>query len=42
MDWAWASAIAIAVALGFVVRAGAIRWTWHMPAFQPPAGRDAS
>jgi uncharacterized membrane protein YeiH len=40
MDWTWASAIA--VALGFVLRAGAIRWTWHMPAFQPPAGRDPS
>ena len=40
MDWTWASAIA--VALGFVVRAGAIRWKWHMPAFQPPASRDPS
>jgi uncharacterized membrane protein YeiH len=40
IDWTWASGIA--VALGFVVRAGAIRWKWHMPAFQPPAGRDPS
>jgi len=39
-DWTWASGIA--VAFGFVVRAGAIRWTWHMPAFEPPAGRDPS
>ena len=33
-DWTWASAIA--VALGFIVRAGAIAWKWHMPAFRPP------
>lgn len=33
-DWTWASAIA--VALGFFVRAGAIGWKWHMPAFRPP------
>jgi uncharacterized membrane protein YeiH len=37
LDWTVASAIA--VALGFIVRAGAIRWKWHMPAFQPPKGR---
>jgi len=34
IDWTWASGIA--VALGFIVRAGAIRWKWHMPAFRPP------
>lgn len=33
-DWAWASALA--VLLGFIVRAGAIAWKWHMPAFRPP------
>jgi uncharacterized membrane protein YeiH len=33
-DWTWASAIA--VVLGFIVRAGAIAWKWHMPAFRPP------
>jgi uncharacterized membrane protein YeiH len=38
VDWTWASAIA--VALGFIVRAGAIRWKWHMPAFEPPKPRD--
>jgi len=38
IDWTWASAIA--VALGFIVRAGAIRWKWHMPAFEPPKARD--
>ena len=37
VDWTWASAIA--VVLGFVVRAGAIRWKWHMPAFEPPKGK---
>lgn len=36
-DWTWASAIAIA--LGFIVRAGAILWKWHMPAFEPPKGK---
>jgi len=36
LDWTWASAIA--VVLGFIVRAGAIRWKWHMPAFRPPSG----
>jgi len=40
MDWTWASGVA--VALGFSVRAGALRWKWHMPAFQPPAGRGPS
>jgi uncharacterized membrane protein YeiH len=34
LDWTWASGIA--VVLGFIVRAGAIRWKWHMPAFEPP------
>lgn len=34
IDWTVASAIA--VALGFLVRAGAIAWKWHMPAFRPP------
>jgi uncharacterized membrane protein YeiH len=34
VDWTWATAIA--VALGFFVRAGAIAWKWHMPAFRPP------
>jgi uncharacterized membrane protein YeiH len=38
VDWTWASAIA--VVLGFVVRAGAIRWKWHMPAFRPPKGKS--
>jgi len=38
LDWTVASGIA--VALGFIVRAGAIRWKWHMPAFQPPKARD--
>jgi uncharacterized membrane protein YeiH len=33
-DWTWATAIA--VILGFIVRAGAIAWKWHMPAFRPP------
>lgn len=36
-DWAWATGIA--VALGFVVRAGAIAWKWRLPAFEPPKGR---
>jgi uncharacterized membrane protein YeiH len=39
VNWTWASGIA--VALGFVVRAGAIRWKWHLPAFEPP-GDDSS
>jgi uncharacterized membrane protein YeiH len=34
VDWAWASAIA--TALGFCVRAGAILWRWRLPAFKPP------
>ncbi len=34
VDWTWASGMA--VALGLVVRAGAIVWKWHMPAFRPP------
>ena len=34
VDWTWASSVA--VVLGFIVRAGAIRWKWHMPAFEPP------
>lgn len=38
VDWTWASGIA--VALGFIVRAGAIRWKWHMPAFEPPKGKS--
>ena len=38
VDWTWASSIA--VVLGFIVRAGAIRWKWHMPAFEPPKARD--
>lgn len=37
-DWTWASAIAIA--LGLVVRAGAIVWKWRMPAFKPPDRRS--
>jgi len=37
MDWTWASGVA--VALGFVVRAGAIVWKWHLPAFEPPKAR---
>lgn len=37
MDWTWASGIA--VALGFIVRAGAIAWKWRWPAFEPPAAR---
>jgi uncharacterized membrane protein YeiH len=37
-DWAWASGIAAAT--GFVVRAGAILWKWHLPAFTPPARKD--
>ena len=36
-DWTWASGIA--VALGFFVRAGAIRWKWHMPAVAPPKAK---
>ncbi len=38
VDWTVASAIA--VACGFIVRAGAIAWKWHMPAFQPPKTKD--
>lgn len=38
VDWTWASGIA--VVLGFIVRAGAIRWKWHMPAFEPPKGKQ--
>jgi uncharacterized membrane protein YeiH len=34
----WASGIA--VALGFIVRAGAILAGWHMPAFVPPKGKE--
>lgn len=34
VDWTWASALA--VSLGFVIRAGAIVWKWHLPAFEPP------
>lgn len=30
------TASAIAVVLGFAVRAGAIRWGWSLPAFTPP------
>ncbi len=37
MDWTWASAAAVAV--GFAIRAGAIVWKWHLPAFEPPADR---
>ena len=37
MDWTWASGVA--VALGFVVRAGAIVWKWRLPAFEPPKAR---
>lgn len=37
VDWTWASSVA--VALGFIVRAGAIRWKWHMPAFEPPKSK---
>jgi hypothetical protein len=38
IDWTWASGGAIA--LGFIVRAGAIVWKWHMPAFEPPKKKD--
>ena len=38
IDWTWASGIA--VVLGFAVRAGAIRWKWHMPAFEPPKSKS--
>ena len=38
VDGAWASAIA--VMLGFGVRAGAILQGWHLPAFTPPAKKD--
>jgi uncharacterized membrane protein YeiH len=34
VGWIWASAIA--VPLGFAVRAGAMVWRWHLPAFTPP------
>jgi uncharacterized membrane protein YeiH len=40
MNSAWASAIA--VMLGFAVRAGAIIWKWRLPAFQPPASKDGA
>jgi uncharacterized membrane protein YeiH len=36
-DWTLASAIA--VALGFAVRGGAIIWKWSLPEFKPPEGR---
>jgi uncharacterized membrane protein YeiH len=38
VDGAWASAVA--VALGFGVRAGAILQGWHLPAFAPPGRKD--
>ena len=38
VDGAWASAIA--VVLGFGVRAGAILQGWHLPAFAPPGRKD--
>ncbi|HPN06800.1 MAG TPA: trimeric intracellular cation channel family protein [Hyphomonadaceae bacterium] len=38
VDWAWASAIAVVG--GFIVRAGAIQWKWHMAAFEPPKAKD--
>ncbi len=38
VDSTWASAIAIA--LGFAVRAGAIVAGWHLPAFTPPEKKD--
>ncbi len=38
MNSAWASAIA--VGLGFALRAGAILWQWRLPAFTPPVGKD--
>lgn len=38
VDWTWASAIA--VVCGFIVRAGAIQWKWHMAAFEPPKPKD--
>ncbi|RYY95316.1 MAG: trimeric intracellular cation channel family protein [Alphaproteobacteria bacterium] len=38
VELVWASAIAIVA--GFIVRAGAILWKWHMPAFQPPKPKD--
>jgi uncharacterized membrane protein YeiH len=37
VDWTWATGIAVVV--GFAVRAGAILWKWHMPAFTPPEKR---
>jgi uncharacterized membrane protein YeiH len=37
VDWTWASGIGIA--LGFVLRGGALLWTWQLPAFQPPADK---
>jgi uncharacterized membrane protein YeiH len=36
-DWTLASAIA--AALGFSVRGGAIIWKWSLPEFNPPEGR---
>jgi uncharacterized membrane protein YeiH len=38
IDSAWASAIAVVV--GFAVRAGAILQGWHLPAFTPPGKKD--
>jgi len=38
MDWTWASGVA--VALGFIVRAGAIAWKWRWPAFEPPGRKN--
>ncbi len=38
VDWTWASGAG--VALGFIVRAGAIIWKWSLPEFQPPQKRD--
>ncbi len=38
VDVTWASAIAIMA--GFIVRAGAIQWKWHLPAFQPPKAKN--
>jgi uncharacterized membrane protein YeiH len=35
----WTGATAIAVTLGFIVRAGAIAWKWRLPAFEPPKGK---
>lgn len=35
----WTGATAVAVTLGFIVRAGAIAWKWRLPAFEPPKGK---